>query len=359
MATTTGSSTFTQYNGQSVLADDATKKRMEESVLAWNKATGQSLTAMDYDKKLNPTTYGARWGVAETEMPGYTIPPASTNQAGGLLYSGANTPQAATYAPTAQTVSEKSTVQNQLANITANGSALNTQAEVAANKAMAGRGLLNTSIAVGAARDAVIKNALPIAQQDAGTYANTDSANAQFSNTADQFNAGQKNQITGQLISADTSLAVADKNIKSQQLISDKDNATKLQMQQLDTETKKALAGLDEQTKVKLQNLDASDKQLLQTNISAANAYAQLAQALANISTSTTMDAAAKQQATDNQIGLFRQNLQALGKVSGLDLSKYFETVTASTSAQGNTTGDPAANQANAQQAASDAAGML
>ncbi len=32
------------------------------------------------------------------------------------------------------------------------------------------RGLLNSSIAVGAARDAVLKNALPIAQQDAQTY---------------------------------------------------------------------------------------------------------------------------------------------------------------------------------------------
>ncbi len=226
-------------------------------------------------------------------------------------------------------------MQNQLANITSNGSALNTQAETAAMQMANSRGLLNSSIAVGAARDAVLKNALPIAQQDAQTYANADAANASFANSAGQFNANAQNSLTGQLIGADTSLAVADKNIKSQQSISDKDNATKLQLQALDAETKKSLAVLDEQTKVKLQHLEASDKQLLQTNISAANAYAQLAQALSSISTSTTMDAGAKQQATDNQIALFRQNLQALGQVSGLDLSKYFQQIQLPTSNQG------------------------
>lgn len=342
------------YNGKETLVGDDYKTQLANSVANWNQTTGQNLSAMDYDKKINPTTYGARWGIDDPNPA-----PASTAQAGGLLYSSANTPKAATYAPTTQTVSEKSTVQNQLANITANGSALNTAAETSAKKAMSSRGLLSSSIAVGAAQDAVLKNALPIAQQDAQTYANTDSSNAQFRNNADQFNAGQKNQLTGQLISSDTSLSVADKNIKaqaattdktlasqqaisdktlaSQQSISDKDNATKVQLQQIDADVKKSLAQMDETTKTKLQNLDATDKQLLQTNISAANAYAQLAQALANISTSTTMDASAKQQASDNQIGTFRATLQALGQVSGLDLSKYFQQVSTSAPAASST----------------------
>lgn len=286
--------------------------------------------------------------------------PSTTAAPGGLLYSQTPTAaqaQASTYDPTMQTVSEKSTVQNQLANITANGSALNTQAETEATKSANARGLLNSSIAVGAARDAVLKNATPIAQQDANTYANADAANAQFRNSADQFNAnaktatsqfnaGQSNQLTGQLIQSDTTLRNTDKQIASQQQIADRDNAVKLQLQQIDAETKRSLAQMDEATKVKLQGLEAADKQLLQTNISAANAYAQLAQALSAISTSTTMDAAGKQQATDNQINLFRQNLQALGQVSGLDLSKYFQQV--STSAQ---TGTDAANRSKAEDA--------
>lgn len=241
------------------------------------------------------------------------------------------------YTPTMQTVSDKSTVQNQLANITGIGSALNTQAETAATKQANRRGLLSSSIAVGAAQDAVTKNALPVAQQDASTYANTDTKNAEYGNAASQFKANAENsasqfnanaanqlQMTAvqadvqkrlQQIQSDTTLSVADKQIKSQQLLAQNDNATKLQLQSMDTEAKKSLAAID-----------AQYKQQLQTNISAANAYAQLSQNLANISSSKDMDQGAKQQATDNQIALFRQTLQALGQVSNLDLSKYFET---------------------------------
>lgn len=338
---------YKDYNGQKVLTGNGFSDTINEGVASWNTATGQNLSAEEYDRKLNPTTAGARYGDNDPNPA-----PASTAAPGGLLYSGANTPTAATYTPTMQSVGEKSTVQNQLANITANGSALNTQAETAAKKAMSGRGLLNSSIAVGAGQEAVLKSALPIAQQDASTYAQTDAANAGYANSADQFNAGQKNQLTGQLIGSDTSLAVADKNIASQQLISDRDNATKLQLQQLDADTRKSLASLDEATKVKLQGLESADKQLLQTNISAANMYAQLAQALSQISTSTSMDAAGKQQATDNQINLFRQQLQAVGQVSGLDLSKYFQQIQSNTSSQT----DPALT---GQQAARDAVGKV
>lgn len=331
---------FTNYNGQQVATSDWDKQRMQAGADMMSKSTGRTWTAQEYDKFLNPTTYGARWGVQDPSL-GF-----GTGLLGSTPAKPAATATATTYEPTQQTVGEKSTVQNQLASLTGNGSALNTQAETAALKSANARGLLNSSIAVGAAQDAVLKNALPIAQQDANTYANADSANAQFRNSADQFNAnarnvnsqfnaGQANQLTGQLIQSDTTL----KN-------TDKDNAVKLQLQQLDADTRKALASMDEATKVKLQNLEAGDKQLLQTNISAANAYAQLAQALSAISTSTTMDAAGKQQATDNQINLFRQNLQALGQVSGLDLSKYFQQV--STSAQ---TGAEATNRSKAEEA--------
>lgn len=305
------------------------------------------------------------------------------------------------YTPTDVQVTPESTVAGQLASITANGSPLITQAETQALKDGGKRGLLNSSITTGAAREAVYKTALPVAQQDAQTNANAATTNAtqktgasQFlagaQNSNSQFNAGQTNSMQQTMIQADlqtklqqiqsnTTLSVADKQIASQkaqadadraaaalntdktlasqQTISERDNATKLQLQTIDADVKKSLAQMDEATKVKLQSLDATDKQLLQTNISAANAYAQLAQALSNISTSTTMDAAAKQQASDNQINTFRATLQALGQVSGLDLSKYFQQV--STSAQGGATAAANSNASNAQQAASDVAGMM
>ncbi len=314
---------YQQYNGQNVVVGDEAKTRLQNSVAEWNKTTGQNLTAEQYDQKLNPTTYGARWGSPESSMPNYQNPSPSARE---------KTP---TYEAAMQTVSDKSTVQNQLAGLLSSGSKLNTMAEQEANRAMNRRGLLSSSLAVGAAQDAVVKNALPIAQQDASTYANADSNNAQFENSSRQWNANAGLQKQLALIQSDTSLTVADKQIRSQQLIAENENKNKLQLQQLDADTKKALATMDDASKTKLAQLDADNKQLLQTNISAANAYAQLAQALANISTSTTMDAAAKQQATDNQINLFKQTLQGLGQVSGLDLSKYFQQIQASTSEQG------------------------
>lgn len=305
------------------------------------------------------------------------------------------------YTPTDVQVTPESTVAGQLSSITANGSPLMTQAATQAKKDAAKRGLLSSSIAVGAGQEAIYKTALPVAQQDATTNANAATTNATqktaassflagAQNSTSQFNASQTNSMQQTLIQADlqtklqqiqssTTMTVAekqlaaqaaqadadraaaalntDKTLASQQTIADRDNATKIQLQNIDAETKKTLASLDEATKVKLQNLDAADKQLLQTNISAANAYAQLAQALASISTSTTMDAAAKQQATDNQLNTFRANLQAIGQVSGLDLSQYFQSV--STSAQGGSGAQAQADTSTAQQAASDVAGMM
>lgn len=56
------------------------------------------------------------------------------------------------------------------------------------------RGLLNSSMAAEASQLAAIKSALPIASQDADTFARAGSQNAQAENTARQFNAGTYNQ---------------------------------------------------------------------------------------------------------------------------------------------------------------------
>jgi hypothetical protein len=316
----------TLYNGQQVDTSPGYLTNLQKNLTDYNKASGKSLGLEEYDRQLNPNSAGARW---DTTKP----------TTGGLLQATA----APTYEAVKQNLSAGSSVQDQLANITANGSKLNTMAETAANKASNSRGLLNSSIAVGEAQNSVLKNALPVAQQDASTVANKDVNDAQFANSAAQFNANAKLQTQLAQLQSDTSLTVAEKQIKSQQLIAANENqtkldltaqdtATRLKLSELDTQTKTNLANLDNATKIKLADIDGANRQLLQTNISAANAYAQLSQNLANISSSKDMDQAAKQQATDNQIALFRQTLQAVGQVSNLDLSKYFETEPTSTS---------------------------
>jgi hypothetical protein len=390
----------TTFNGQQVVTGDWYKQGLTPAAKMHNDATGENLSPEQYDRWLNPDTAGARWGDTDP-MRGATTPAATGSQNPGLLTpSNSTVPAAATqatattYDPTKQVMSDGSSVQNQIANITASGSKLNTLAEAEANKQVNRRGLLNSSVAVGAGQKAVLQSALPIAQQDASTNASADAANAQYANSASQFNAGAQNtasqtnanlgtqvslansgaantaalqtssqQATAALqtalarIQADTTLSAADKQIKSQQLISqnqinsqqsisDKENQNKLQLQQIDSDTKKVLATLDSDSKTKLSQLEADNRQLLQTNISAANEYAQYVQALSSIQTNQNMDGTAKQQAADSQLAALQASLKAIGAVSGLDLSKYFQSATFPTTQTDTNSGNPADNRA-------------
>ena len=60
-----------------------------------------------------------------------------------------------------------STVAGNLTSLTSKDSALNQMARTEGLKAANRRGLMNSSMAIGAAQDAVLRNALPVAQQDA------------------------------------------------------------------------------------------------------------------------------------------------------------------------------------------------
>lgn len=136
------------------------------------------------------------------------------------------TPQAATYAastlgtPTQLGVGSEQTVQGQLKNIMDPNNPIIMQAMTEGKQAANANGLLNSSIAIGAAQDSAYKAAIPIAEQDAGTYnndyaTNTAADNA-FSvdnqnaiNAAGQFNAGAQNTLTGQQIAANASTSNA------------------------------------------------------------------------------------------------------------------------------------------------------
>jgi hypothetical protein len=104
---------------------------------------------------------------------------------------------AATALGTNWNVNNDQTVQGQLTGILAANSPLLQQARAASLAQMNQRGLTNSSMAVGAGQEAVIKQALPIASQDATTYANSGQFNANAANQLAQFNAGQSNQALG------------------------------------------------------------------------------------------------------------------------------------------------------------------
>jgi len=196
-------------------------------------------------------------------------------------------------------------------------------------------GTLNSSMAETAGQLAAYQAAVPLAQQDAQTYSKAaaynadetnqfDVQNATFKNQEGQFNAAAQNTLTGQKMSADASLASARLNADTQRFLGGLSSQTQQAIAGLDNQSKMALAQLDSGTKTQLEQLDNQNKQLLQTNSSAANMFAAYMQQIGNISSSTTMDQAAKDTATQNAIANLNQGLQVLQGVSNIDLSKYF-----------------------------------
>lgn len=102
-------------------------------------------------------------------------------------------PAAKTATQTAWDVAGNQTVQGQLDSILSKDSKLN---QLAASDAMGQankRGLINTNLAVESAQNAMIRNALPVAQQDAQTFATAGQSNAVEANKIGTFNAGEAN----------------------------------------------------------------------------------------------------------------------------------------------------------------------
>ena len=90
-----------------------------------------------------------------------------------------------------QTMNNESLVENRLNNLLDSNGRYMQLARTGAQQQAASRGLLNSSIAAGAGENAAIRSALPIAQQDANTYAQMEANN---NNIQNRFNENQQRQ---------------------------------------------------------------------------------------------------------------------------------------------------------------------
>lgn len=220
------------------------------------------------------------------------------------------------YTPKTVTVGENDTVQGQLNKITATDSPLMKQAERRARDEVAPRGLLNSSLAVGHAQEAVIASALPIAQQDATTYfgaktksvdaenaalnfgANADNqasiVNAQLLNDASKFNAGAKNEAAARAaqdanaaalarLDASTRMDIARLDATTRKDIAQQDVDTRLRLGQQDADTRMALGRLDADTRMSAAQLES------QTSIRNAELQAETARQNAQMDASTRL----------------------------------------------------------------------
>ena len=268
-----------------------------------------------------------------------------------------------------------STVAGQFNGLIKTGSPLMDQATTAAKQGSAQRGLLNSTMAITAGQDAAYRAALPIAQQDANTFASAGQFNAGAANTTSQFNAGATNEVGMQregfaqqdklqagdfaqqnktqaadlasrydlanmdvqsraaLQQADAAnqMKLQQANAELQKGLAATDAAVKQSMQVYDAQVKQAMQGLDNQSKLQLATLDAENrtalmaveakyKNELQASQSMAASYQSMVDGMSRIMVSPDMDAAAKQKAIGNLTTLYNNALQMQSDVSGLEL---------------------------------------
>ena len=166
-----------------------------------------ALPAGKSDEWLKHNTY-SDGAVVEKTTPWYDLPGTKTAPEDGSAktpISPVTSREFSTMTPSLVTVDpEKSTVQGQLTGVLAKGGPLMQRAATQGNQQANARGLLNSSIAVGAAENAVYDKALQIAQPDANTYWQAQTNNQSAANRAGEVNVDSTNQAAR--TDADTSM---------------------------------------------------------------------------------------------------------------------------------------------------------
>ncbi len=158
------------YNPSSYQAD-------KYGAAQWNVDNSQQAKSSNYQaQKIGDA---AKWNVADNQL------------------AKASNYEAATLSdPTKWNIDKNQTSAGQLENIIAKDGSLMQLARTRGMQQANQRGLLNTSMGIGAAQDSVIAAATPFAQQDATTYANAGQFNADAANKFAVENAGFLNQAS-------------------------------------------------------------------------------------------------------------------------------------------------------------------
>lgn len=212
---------------------------------------------------------------------------------------------ATTYNATPYEVKPQGLVQERLKGVIAEDSPLMQQAARIATQKSNERGLINSSMAVGEAQQALIGAATPIATTDANAV------NTAMMKTADQQNAAS--QFGAQV---QTNAALANQSAKNTASAQQLEGTVQLTNSKMTQDAQLQLAKLDTNTKIALAQMDTKTRSLLQTNQSASNAYVQTLTNIANIQTNDKLGASAKRSAIDTQLTLLREQLGVLEATS-------------------------------------------
>ena len=218
-------------------------------------------------------------------------------------------------------VKPNQTVQSQIKDIIAENSPLMEQAETRALQKANARGLMNSSIAVGAGQSALYDAAAPIAAADAATYARAGEFNAGAQQQVGLANQGSTNQANAQNSQLQTNVSL--NNASSANDMAKFRDSLNTDIAKFNASESNALKklGMDSQTKMELANIEASYKTLMQSQASASDLYKQMVLNASTIMTNKDMDAATKSTAIKNQIALLNSGLSMIGQIGNLNLS--------------------------------------
>ena len=204
---------------------------------------------------------------------------------------------------------ERGTVAGQMRGLLAENSPYLQVARTGALQTAASRGLLNSSMAAGAGEEAAIKQALPIAQQDAQTYADIGKQNAKaysdsILNTQVAQLEHQKSLANAKITGALTTQEAA-KQFETQRI------SESAQLQRLEIENSMKAVLQDDQ-------LESAERQQLSQVVGSMGNEAL--GAVERILRDTNIEAGAKQAAIDAVMKNYRANASTAGAVFGLNL---------------------------------------
>ncbi len=144
----------------------------------------------------------------------------------GAAPGGPAAPTGESYKPVTAEVQSNQTVQGQLGDILKNGNPLLEGAKARAQQQANSRGLQNSSMATQAGEEAVVNAALPIAQQDAGTYQKQALTNQDISNQFLSMDKGAKLDLEKAYAAFQQNDYLFDKDSSLKRYISDSGNST-------------------------------------------------------------------------------------------------------------------------------------
>ena len=283
--------------------------------MALNPAALQPATNLNVDQFGNPKVTAATPSPASA---GYdaTVATNGVSQAATTGY----TPQA-TPTGKAWDITPDQTVAGQVKGLIAQGSPLYEQLESRALQKKNERGLINSSMAVGAGQSALYDYALPIAQADASTYNKAAGYNADTANKFTAQNIDATNQSSSFTADATNKANAFNADASNRQLATDQAAINQAAGFGADATNRAILANLDANTRTQLADIEANYKNQLQASNSSAELQKQTFTNITNISSSNQMDQASKDAAVANQIRLLKTGLGVIGGISNLDLA--------------------------------------